>query len=107
MPLSITAAAGLFAGAALCALAQLASVCWFVINDLPHHRPLAGYLFAVPVACFDLGVGLAAAVAGLTLLVGCFARLTVIAGGVASLIFPVGTLAMVVTLGGGTADTPA
>ena len=98
MPLSIIAAVGLFAGAALCALVQLASVCWFVINDLPHHRPLAGYLFAVPITCFDLGVGLAAVVAGLTLLLGRFARLTVIASGLASLIFPVGTLAMVVTL---------
>lgn len=100
MPLSIIAAVGLFACAALCALAQLVSVCWFVVDDLPRHRPLIGYLFALPITCFDLGVGLAAVVAGLTLLTGRFARLTVIAGGVAALMFPVGTLAMAVTLAG-------
>ena len=98
MPLSILASIGLFALAMFCALTQVAGICLYVVHDLPHHRPWIGYLFAVPITCFDLGVGGAAAVAALTLFMGRGAWLTYLASAVSALIFPVGTLAMVLTL---------
>lgn len=98
MPRSILAAIGLFALAMVFALAHAVSLGLYVLHDLPHHRPWIGYLGLAPLAGFDLAMGLAAALAALTLFLGRGAWLTYLASAASALIFPVGTLAMVLTL---------